>query len=558
MSYIGNSPSQTAFLTDQFSGTGSQTAFTMSVAPANTASCIVAVSGVLQDPSTYAVAGTTLNFTTAPPVGSGNISVRYLGIPASGVTTTAYRTLTEFTATASQTTFTPPSYTVGFINVYRNGVLLGSADYTATNGTTVVLATGATLGDLITTESFLVSSVLNAIPNTTGSISSSNLPAGLTITTPTITSPTISTSASLPANTTLNSLNLTPYTMKNRIINGAMVIDQRNAGASITNNTVTQFAVDRFLIYGNGVASKFTAQQNAGSVTPPAGYTNYLGFTSLASTTVTSLDIYEFLQSIEGYNVADLDYGKSTAKTVTLSFWVRSSLTGTFGGALQNSNSTRSYVFSYTISAANTWEQKTITIPGDTSGTWLTTNGIGLQVIWGLGVGSTFSSTAGSWSGSAYYSVTGAQSIVSTNGATFYITGVQLEVGSYATPFEWRPYGMELQLCQRYYYKQTASSTYTSFSCASPAASTTVSESNIPVKVTMRTYPTTLDTSGICIQDGTNVFSTGTFTLNNLTYSPEIVCVRYTHGSAALTQYRPYFITANNNSAAYLGLGAEL
>ena len=170
MSYIGNQPTSVAFLTDQFNGTGSQTAFTMSVAPANTASVLVSVSGVLQDPSTYSVAGTTLTFSAAPPSGTGNVSARYLGIPASGIATTAYRTVTEFTATASQTTFTPPSYTAGFINVYRNGVRLGAADYTATNGTTVVLASGATAGDLVTTESYYVSSVLNAIPATAGAI----------------------------------------------------------------------------------------------------------------------------------------------------------------------------------------------------------------------------------------------------------------------------------------------------------------------------------------------------------------------------------------------------
>lgn len=181
MSYIGNQPSQVAFLTDSFSGNGSTTVFTMSVAPANTASVLVAISGVLQDPSTYGVVGTTITFSSAPPSGTGNISCRYLGIPASGVTTTAYRTLTEFTATANQKTFTPPSYTVGFINVYRNGVLLGSADYTATNGTTVVLTTGATAGDLVTVESFLVSSVLNAIPATTGSVGTTYL-AGASVT----------------------------------------------------------------------------------------------------------------------------------------------------------------------------------------------------------------------------------------------------------------------------------------------------------------------------------------------------------------------------------------
>lgn len=175
MSYIGASPSTAAFLTDQFSGNGSTTAFTLSAAPANTNSILVAISGVLQSPDTYSVNGPTLTFSPAPPSGTGNISVRFLGIPASGVVTTAYRTQTEFTATAGQTTFTPPSYTVGFIDVYRNGVLLGSADFTATNGTTVVLANPATAGDLIETVSFFVSSVLNAIPATTGAVNSTYL-----------------------------------------------------------------------------------------------------------------------------------------------------------------------------------------------------------------------------------------------------------------------------------------------------------------------------------------------------------------------------------------------
>ena len=177
MSYIGNSPLSAAFLTDTFSGTGSQTAYTMTVAPANTSSIIVAITGVLQDPSTYSVSGTTLTFSAAPPSGTSNISVRYLGIPASGVTTTAYRTVTNFTATAGQTSFSVPSYTVGYIDVYRNGVRLVSTDYTATTGTTVVLANACTVGDAVVTESFLVSSVLNAIPNTGGSVSASTLAA---------------------------------------------------------------------------------------------------------------------------------------------------------------------------------------------------------------------------------------------------------------------------------------------------------------------------------------------------------------------------------------------
>ena len=195
MPYIGNPIYQSAFVTDQFSGDGTTTAFTMSVAPAGTTNVLVVVSGVVQDPSTYGVVGTTLNFSAAPPSGTGNISCRYLGVPVTGVTTTAYRTVTEFTATASQTTFTPPSYNVGFINVYLNGVLLGSADYTATNGTTVVLATGASAGNLVTVESFQISSVANAIQNSAGAVSSSNLATGsvtdskLSLTTPALGTP---------------------------------------------------------------------------------------------------------------------------------------------------------------------------------------------------------------------------------------------------------------------------------------------------------------------------------------------------------------------------------
>ena len=191
MAFIGNQPISAAFLTDTFSGNGSTVAFTMTVAPANTSSIIVAITGVLQDPSTYSVSGTTLTFSAAPPSGTSNISVRYLGIPASGVTTTAYRTVTNFTATAAQTSFSVPSYTVGYIDVYRNGVRLVSTDYTATTGTTVVLNNACTVNDAVVTESFLVSSVLNAIPATAGAVNSTYLASSLTLTTPTLTSPTI-------------------------------------------------------------------------------------------------------------------------------------------------------------------------------------------------------------------------------------------------------------------------------------------------------------------------------------------------------------------------------
>jgi len=247
---------------------------------------------------------------------------------------------------------------------------------------------------------------------------------------------------------------------KNRIINGAMVIDQRNAGASVT-PTGGSYTLDRFY-FSLSQASKLTSQQNAGAVTPPAGFTKYLGVTSSSAYTVGASEIFAVAQQIEGYNIADLAWGTASAATVTLSFWVRSSLTGTFGGVINNDGSSRSYPFSYTISVANTWEQKSVTIAGDTSGTWGSTNGTGINLRFGLGVGSTVSGTAGAWSGSTFYSVTGATSVVGTNGATFYITGVQLEKGSVATSFDYRPIGTEFMLCQRYY--QTIASNNTVWS----------------------------------------------------------------------------------------------
>jgi hypothetical protein len=281
-----------------------------------------------------------------------------------------------------------------------------------------------------------------------------------------------------------------PFGLKNRIINGDMVIDQRNNGASVTPPvTATTYTLDRWNFYPTQ-ASKFTTQQNAGSVTPPAGFTNYLGVTSSSAYSLAAGDLFVLQQSIEGFNVADLGWGTANARTVTLSFWVRSSLTGTFGGVLQNSAQNRTYPFTYTISTANTWTQISITVPGDTTGTWLTTNGIGLRVVFSLGTGSTFSGTAGAWVGTGLFSVTGATSVVGTNGATLYITGVQLERNTTATPFEWIPYGTELQLCQRYYTTIGGDSTNQNITIMQAFSSTGFNGGVIPFPVKMRSVPT--------------------------------------------------------------------
>jgi len=272
MAYIGASPTTSAFVTDTFNGNGSTVAFTMSVAPANTTSIIVAVSGVLQDPSTYSVSGTTLTFSAAPPAGTGNISVRFLGIPASGVTNTAYRTQTEFTATAGQTTFSVPSYTVGFIDVYRNGALLGSADFTATNGTTVVLTNPASSGDLIETVSFYVSSVLNAIPAQNNAVIDSYI---LSMAGSKLTGTQVIPSAALPTGSVLQVVNAQ--------FDGPTQVSTTSSTPQSTVLTVTitpKFATSKILVMANTQIYN-NANTNYGYIAIYRNNTTSLGFNSV-------------------------------------------------------------------------------------------------------------------------------------------------------------------------------------------------------------------------------------------------------------------------------------
>ena len=323
---------------------------------------------------------------------------------------------------------------------------------------------------------------------------------------------------------------------KNRLINSAMVIDQRNAGASVTVSSDV-YTLDRWQAV-QSQASKYTVQQNAASVTPPTGFINYLGATSSAATSLGASDYFFLQQIIEGLNIADLAWGTANASTVTLSFWVRSSLTGTFGGSLANSSGNRSYPYTFSISSANTWEQKSITIAGDTSGTWLTTNGSGIKLRFGLGVGTTYSGTANAWAGANYFSATGATSVVGTSGATFYITGVQLEKGSTATSFDYRPYGTELALCQRYYYNSYpngGSGTGHTFAGGVIPSALSIAECCVGFPVSMRatptvTFPDGLGQSGVAAgtaatasQIDTTGFLRGNKTSGNFTAASSLV-----------------------------------
>jgi hypothetical protein len=301
------------------------------------------------------------------------------------------------------------------------------------------------------------------------------------------------------------------FAMRNKIINGAMEIDQRNAGAAVTpSSPTTTYIVDRFGIYVNQ-SSKLTAQQNAGGATPPSGFSKYLGITSSSSYSSLAADVFVLYQAIEGLNTIDFQYGKSSAKTATLSFWVRSSLTGTHSGAITNSGNARSYVFTYTISVANTWEYKTISIPGDQTGTWLTTNGYGIGVKFDLGSGSNTRGAAGSWSAGELNGATGSVSLVGTNGATWYVTGIQFEIGAVATPFEWRLYGTELQLAQRYHQKLTKPKATGVFTSA-----TSIGRIGMPLLVEMRASPTFSSFGALDWYDGSTV---GTITTIGTAYT---------------------------------------
>lgn len=293
---------------------------------------------------------------------------------------------------------------------------------------------------------------------------------------------------------------------RNRIINGDMRIDQRNAGASVSlPNVATTFTLDRWRFYRDNASLTVTSQQ---STTVPTGFINSLLVTIGTGSAPSNTNELQLAQPIEGFNIADLGFGTASASAVTVSFWVRSSLTGTFAFALQSASSGRSYVATYTINAANTFEYKTVTIPGDTSGTWNSSNGAGLTIVFDLGAGSNFQTSAGSWAAGNRYGTSTSVKLCSTSGATWQITGVQLEAGSVATPFERRDYGRELIMCQRYFEKSydmgTAPGANTStgaITASGPQGTATTNEVNagsVRYKVSKRATPTVTvyDTDG--------------------------------------------------------------
>ena len=474
-------------------------------------------------------------------------------------------------------TGTYPNFTISSADQFQGTVtsVTGTSPVASTGGATPAISLSAGYGDTLNPYASKTANFVLAAPdgtagvptfravaaadiptlnqNTTGSAATvtTTINSGVVATTQTAGDNSTKVATTAYVNAITGTSGITGF--KNRIINGAMVIDARNAGASVT-ITSNAYTLDRWLATVS-VSSKFSVQQNAGSITPPVGFTKYLGCTSLSAYSIGAGDYFLMRQPVEGFNTADLGWGTANAQTITVSFRVYSSLTGTFGGALENNATNRSYPFSYTISAANTWETKSITIAGDTSGTWATDNSIGVMLAFGLGVGSTFSGTAGSWSSTRYFSATGATSVVGTNGATFYITGVQLEKGSTATSFDYRPYGTELALCQRYYQQWGGETAYTRI-CLAQARSTTAADIILPLMIPMRTAPTFSSSGTVALSNS----SSGFLTITSYTTDASTTQVLQFLGNVAsgLVAGNATQFATNNDTAARFKVTAEL
>lgn len=412
MAYIGASGALTnqATASDVFNGNGSNTTFTLSRTVFNTRDIEVVVNNVQQNPfdGSYSVSGQTLTFSGAPASGANNIYVNYQAGVIGGVaptdnsvTANSIQTGAVTSAKLALTTLAAGNTTLtGSLSVSNTSTHTGAATF---SNTVTVANSGITFGDASTQT----------------------------------------TAAS-------------GFGFKNRIINGDMRIDQRYGGSAVVATDPNAFCLDRWFM-AFSVNGKYNVQQTPSATEPgyatrvAAGFTNYMAVTSLAATSVGANENYDVRQRIEGLNTADLAWGTSGAQAVTLSFWVSSTLTGTFGGAIKNGAADYSFPFSYTITAANTWEKKTITIPGPTAGTWVTTNGIGVQVQFSLGSGSSYLGSANTWANANYIAATGAGSVVGTSGAVWRLTGVQLEKSPSATNFDFLDYTTQVILCQRYY-----------------------------------------------------------------------------------------------------------
>ena len=344
---------------------------------------------------------------------------------------------------------------------------------------------------------------------------------------------------------------------RNILKNGGQTVDQRNSGSAITLTSSHQYATDRF-ICRLGTSSSSTAQRVADA---PDGLYNSVKITiGTGATPSAATATGYFAYKTEGLDTSHLNFGSSNAETITLSFYVKSSLTGSFGVTVANDALNRSFPSSYTINSANTWERKSITVTGDTSGTWATTNAAAFYLLWDLGCGSDVKGTANTWAGADYRGgATGTTNVCATSSATWYITGVQMEIGTEATPFEVRSYGDELARCQRYYYDLQQAGTTSGNEVGITGCNYNGNNffGQVTFPVTMRATPTLSSGGDWASRDGNNNVLTTVFSYQRS--SPRMVLVSATATSVDAGHglwVEPS--SGTNPNTAYMNFSAEL
>jgi hypothetical protein len=340
---------------------------------------------------------------------------------------------------------------------------------------------------------------------------------------------------------------------RNIIINGDMSIAQRTTSAVTINSGTIQYGIDRFGARGMSSAGVFTIEQ---STDAPTNFVNSFKATvTTADSSIASNATYRVVQHIEGNMIRNLNWGTSQAQDVTLSFKVKSSLTGTFGGAIINGDYNRFYNFSYTISSANTWTDVSVTIDGDTSGTWQTNNILGMRLSLSLGAGSGEVGSAGSWGTATYEGVTGQTNLIATNGATWQITGVQLEAGTSASDFEFLPVDVNLQRCQRYYQKFDDTSGPSAI-YAGRSYGTTDIQWCVPLNCPLRASPSVSLTGTLRAFHGSGYNdSTSSMGVNHFVANQNLISLNST-GFTSIVDNRIYTVAHINNTI--IELSSEL
>lgn len=540
MPYLGNSslpfdPTRTAGQprdAERFSGNGSTTNFTLSRIVNNPTDVELFVNNVQQEPIvSYNIIGTTLSFTVAPPLGTNNIYIIYrafntgasVSVPDGSITYSKIAnnlklfTTDNLTPNGNNSVFTlseiPPDANALFVVI--DGLVRRAPENYTVSGQTITFATPPAANSNVQVRHLGI--------RTNQTITA--IAANTYIPRPNISSPVISGNGiRFPDNSVLSSAAALGF--KNRIINGAMMVDQRWEGAAITPATTAFVGADRWGIE-LAESGKLTIQ-NVIDAPDNSPFSNSIKVTLVSTTTLGANSNNQLYTAIEGYNVADFKWGTPYAKPATLSFWIKTSVPGNYSVSFRNITDSRCYVSVFTINSPNTWEKKTVTIPGDTTGTWDKKEGRGIIIGWGLGAGVNLDGPANVWQTTPFTLTTSAciDFLSQSNGSTWNITGVQLELGEIATDFEFRPFLYEFMLCKR--YLQKLNHTDDSYSVNAMA----FRDSNyfiitLPFHIPMRTGPSLYDP--VYSMTGLSTGTTqGLVNIFNLSTGSQVVCTANT------------------------------